>query len=201
MALKKILFFSALLMISCADIKSTRYKDTSHLEMPPTMEIVEKPIVEEAKKEEIEKTGIGENVSLARSAELPVIKIKKLFDRSWDIVEQALRLSEIEITDKNREQGVFYVLFDPDVLKSEDTGLVDSMRFFFFKDDFAEAAYKLTVAWRETDTEVSVELADRTTSDLLDDQEDKEDFDGSIDSGKKLMLKLYSTIKDDLPLN
>jgi len=199
---KNVLLLFPLLIISCTDIKSTRYKDTSQLEQPPTLVIVQRPKIKEVKKEDIKKTGIGKNVSFVDSAENPVIKIKKLFDRSWVLVGQALYLSKIEIKDKNREQGVFYVLYDPDVEKSDDTDLLDLMTFFLFKDDFEEATYKLTVAWRETNTEVSVELVDEdSNSDLLDDQEDKKDFDGSVDSGKKLLLNVYKTIRDDVPLN
>lgn len=201
MFLKILLLFTSLLLIACSDVKSTRYKDTSHLELPPMMEIVKKPKTVVVETDDVEQTGLGSNVSLGGSEQFPVIKIKKLFDRSWVLVEQALKLSEIEITDKNREQGVFYVLYDPDVKKSGDTNVIDSMTFFLFKDDYAEATYKLNVAWKETATEVSVELADVISTEMLDDQEDLEEAEGSVDSGKKLLLNLYGTIRDDLPLD
>ena len=165
------------------------------------MEIVETEKGVEDKYEKLTNTGLGdENVSYTGSAEKPVMKIKKLFDRSWILVEQALKLSEIEITDKNREQGFFYVNFDPDAQGSKDTELIDSVSFFFFEDEYEAAAYKLIVKWNETDTEVTAELANQINTDLLDDDEDKEDFEGSIDGGAELLKKLYKTIRDDLPL-
>ncbi len=75
-----------------------------------------------------------------------------------------------------------------------------SLSFFLFKDEYAEAAYKLTVQWQETETEVKAEFIEQESDDLLDDGEDN--FEDSIDdSGAILINKLYKTIRDDLPLN
>ena len=197
-----LLIIISLVLLSCAESRNSRYKDTSHLEMPPEMEIVETEPVVVGEYEKLTNTGLGdEYVSYAGSAEKPVMKIKKLFDRSWVLVEQALKLSEIEITDKNREQGFFYVNFDPDAQGSKDTELIDGVSFFFFEDEYEAAAYKLIVKWNETDTEVTAELANQINTDMLDDDEDMEDFEGSVDSGASLLKKLYKTIRDDLPLD
>jgi len=199
MFLKKIYFLLLLFLVSCSDTKNTRYQDTSTLEMPPEMEIVEKPAVAEPKIiEDIVDKGLGDSVVLSGPTEEPLIKIKKMFDRSWGIVEQALKLNEIEITDKNREEGVFYVNFDPDAQTSDGSELFDGMTFSFFNDEYEEAAYKLTVVWRESNTEVNAELAGQTNMDMLNDDED---FGGSVDAGAKLIKKLYKTIRDDLPLD
>ena len=189
-------------LLSCAESRSSRYKDTSQLEMPPEMEIVETEPVVVSEYEKLTNTGLGdEYVSYTGPAEKPVMKIKKLFDRSWILVEQALKLSEIEITDKHREQGFFYVNFDPDAQGSKGSDVIDSVSFFFFEDEYEAAAYKLTVKWNETDTEVTAELANQINTDMLDDDEDMEDFEGSVDSGVILLKKLYKTIRDDLPLD
>ena len=197
-----LLILISLVLVSCAESRSSRYKDTSHLEMPPEMEVVETEDVVVDKYEKLTNTGLGDKyVSYTGPTEEPVMKIKKLFDRSWVLVEQALKLSEIEITDKHREQGVFYVNFDPDARDSKDTELIDSVTFFFFEDEYDEAAYKLTVKWNETDTKVTAELVNQVNTDLLDDDEDEEEFEGSVDSGVILLKKLYKTIRDDLPLD
>lgn len=199
------MFVITLLIVACSDSKNTRYQDTSHLEIPPEMEIVETPkaIVEDKDKDKVKvkvkESGLGDEVLLVGSAKKPVIKIKKLFDRSWNIVEQALKLNEIDVTDKNREQGVFYVLFDPDVLPANDPELMDKVTFFLFQDDFEEETYKVTVIWRESDTEISAELVEQLNTDLLDDDEDGSE--GSVDEGAKLINTLYKTIRDDLPLD
>ena len=194
-----LLLFLALFVSACSEVKSTRYKDTSVLEVPPVMKIVEKPKELVKESEKAESSGLGDIVKLAGSVEQPVIQIKKMFDRSWNIVEQGLKLSEIEITDKNREEGVFYLKFDPDNKSSKDSGLMDSMSFFFSKDDYDEAAYKLTVIWKESSTEVSAELIEKVADDLLDDEDG--DFDSSVDPGAKLIKALYKTMRDDLPID
>ncbi|MCK5121402.1 MAG: outer membrane protein assembly factor BamC [Methylococcales bacterium] len=191
-------FLILVLVTACSDIKVTKYQDISDLEMPPEMVIVEKPKVLIEDSEVIKKTGLGKSVSLAGLGKEPVIKIKKTFERSWAIVEQALKLNEIEITDKNRDEGVFYVLFDPDA-KQAGSQITETITFFFFEDEYVEAAYKLTVVWRDSDTEVTVELIDQVSNDILDDGEDE--FEDTIDAGTKLLKTLYKTIKDDLPLD
>ncbi|MCK4841186.1 MAG: outer membrane protein assembly factor BamC [Methylococcales bacterium] len=203
MKIKQLVFLSIALvqLASCSNAKSPRYQDTSELEMPPQMKISEKPVIAAIEKDEkIENKGLGDQVLLAGSPKNPVIKIKKLFDRSWNLVEQALKLSKIKITDKNREQGVFFVKFDPDEQGSSDRTWTESVA-SLFTDDYEEASYKLTVIWRESDTEVSAEVVNRENSRLLDDDEDIEDFEGSVDSGSRLIQSLYKTIKIDLPLD
>jgi len=192
-----LLFLITLFVGACSEAKNTRYKDTSVLESPPVMDIVEKPKAVVKETEKIENTGLGDVVKLVGSDEQPVIQIKKIFDRSWDIVGEGLKLSEIEISDKNREEGVYYLRFDPDNRSSKDSGLMDSMAFLFFTDDYDEAPYKLTVIWKDSSTEVTAELVDEQSDDFLDDG--KGDFDGSVDSGAKLIKALYKTIRDDLP--
>lgn len=194
-----VLFLMPLLVSSCAEVKSTKYKDTSALEVPPAMDIVEKPVAQVKASEAIENKGLGDVVSVADSDNKQVIKIKKIFDRSWSIVEQALKLSEIQITDKNREEGLFYVKFNPSQQRSNKAGLMDSVSSFLFSDGYEEESYKLTVVWRVSDTEVSAELVETEQDDPLDDE--KGDFDGPVDSSAKLIKLLFKTIRDDLPID
>lgn len=201
MSLKKyVLFCSVFLFLhACTDVKTIEYSDTSDLEMPPEMEIAETPkeLITEKEDVEVEGKGLGDIVSLAGTKDKAVIKIIKTFERSWELVEQALKLNEIEVTDKNREKGVFYVLFDPDEQSSEST---KNSTFSFFGGEYDEGAYQITIVWRESDTEVTAELVDDTHSDLLDDAEDKEEFEGSVVGGDHLLKTLYKTLRHDLPI-
>lgn len=198
MLLNKYFFFSSvfLFLTACADIKTIEYKDTSNLEAPPEMEIAETPKAPVSEEKDKEDKGLGDVVSLAGTKDKPVIKIKKMFERSWELVEQALKLNEIEVTDKNREKGVFYVLFDPDDQSSEPT---KNTTFSFFGGEYDEGAYQITVVWRESDTEVTAELVADTHDDLLDDAEDKEEFEGTVVGGDHLLKTLYKTLRHDLP--
>ncbi len=193
---KWVLFFAPLLISACSNTENTRYKDLSHLEKPPEIlapEKVNSAVMQD--KKSIAKKGLGQVVTLSGPADQPILKIKKIFDRSWSIVEQALNLAEIEVTDKNRDKGVFYLKFDPDKQLSKDSSLVDSMTFFLFKDEYDEGTYKLSVVWRDSDTEVSAELIDQKNDGLLDDE-----FEETLDFGSKLIERLYKTIRDDFPV-
>ena len=125
-----------------------------------------KAISEEKDEEESESEvkGLANDVILAEVKQKPIIKIKKDFDRSWDIVEQALQLNEIEISDKNRDEGVFYVTFDPDT-KSDST-FADAMTFFLFKDEYAEASYKLTLTEQKSESVITIEPIEIEENDL-----------------------------------
>ncbi len=191
----------SLTIVCCSTSKNPRYKDTSHLETPPRMEIIESAKQVDEEKDGKTESGLGNIVSLAGLTEKPIIKIKKNFDRSWLIVEKAIQLNELEITDKNRGLGVYYVKFDPDDQSSGDSSIIDSMTFFIFANDYEEATYKLTLNWRDSATEVRAEVVDGDSSHLLDDDEDIEDFEGSVDAGGKLLNTLFKTIRDDLPIN
>jgi uncharacterized lipoprotein len=165
----------------------------------PVIKKQAKAISEEKDEEEneSERKCLANDVILAEEKQKPIIKIKKDFDRSWDNVEQALQLDEIEISDKNRDEGVFYVTFDPDT-KSDST-FVDAMTFFLFKDEYAEASYKLTLTEQKSESVITIETIEIEENDLLDD--DGDDFEGTIDEGVILINTLYKTIRDDLPLN
>ena len=201
--MKKIVLLVSLCLISCSETKSNRYQDTSHLEAPPQLIITEKPKApteEESESKESESKGLGDYVLFDQSEKQAFITIKKHFPRAWNIVTQAIELNNIEITDKNREQGIFYVTFDPDSDESEDSTFIDTMTFFFFKDEYKEANYKLTVSKQENSVQVTAELNDVKEDDiLLDDEGD--DFDALVDDGTKLLKTLYGTIKNDLPVN
>lgn len=197
-----VLFLIPLLLNACSKASNPKYKDTSKLEMPPAVINVEKAKVQMAKKEELkdDKKGLGKVVSLSGPSEQPVIKIKKMFDRSWNIVEQGLSMNEIKITDKNRDKGVFYLKFDPDNHQEDkDSGVFDSLTSFLFQDDYDEAAYELKVIWRDSDTEVSVKSINQEDSGLLDDTDDE--FEASVDPGAKLIKVLFKTMRDDLPID
>lgn len=197
-----VLFLIPLLLNACSNTSNPKYKDNSKLEMPPVIVNEDKAKAQMMQKDEPkeDKKGLGKVVSLSGPSEQPIIKIKKMFDRSWNIVEQGLNMNEIKITDKNRDKGVFYLKFDPDNHQADkDSGAFDNLTFFLFQDDYDETAYELKVIWRDSDTEVSVKPINQEESSLLDDTDDE--FESSVDSGAKLIQVLFKTIKDDLPID
>lgn len=184
-------YYSLLLLaavVSCSEVKQ-KYQDTSELERPPKMDIIEQSSIGGPGSDTpVVKKSLAESVFLDDAEKPTVLKIKKLFDRSWDIVGQAIAKKKIEITDKNREQGVFYLKYDA----SEDSGstVFGNVRLFVFEDEYTEAEYKLTVGWWETETEVRAEM-------IVKDEEEDQDNEYA-DGSSKLLKALYDTISNEL---
>ncbi len=192
-----ILGILGLFLVSCSDSTHTRYKDTSALEAPPRIKIVRKTKTVKKDEAELNNTGLGKNVVLEALSDIHIIKIKKLFDRSWNIVEQSIKLNEIEITDKNREQGIFYVLYDPESEKQDNSSIFDTLTFSIFENN--PVAFEISVVWQDNNTEVTAKQIIQE-NELLDD-EDNNEWVGTVDDSAKLIKTLFKTIRDDLPIN
>lgn len=195
------ILLTALIITSCSEPAATKYKDTTELEVPPTIKIVETEQSLPEKDNEIAEKAISSKVLLAGTEQAPVIKIKKLFDRSWNLVEQALKLNDIEVKDKNRDLGVFYILYSGEEQTPDKMQTFDKISSFFFGDDTKKSGYKLTVAWHVSDTEVAAEIVAEDDDELLDDAKDKEDFVIPVDNSANLINVLYKTLKHDLEIN
>jgi uncharacterized lipoprotein len=209
----------------CAD-HGTKYRDTSELEKPPELEIVNstaEPSSNAAKANDsapqpanetkttdnatpasetdkdknkaanaVEK-GLGDVVKLTDDSHLLLILS---FDEAWKQVKNALPLASMEISDRNREKGQYYVEFDldnADLKNGEKPGLLSSL---FNEDNYPKARYLLTFTDSSAGTAVKAEFLEFTSS-QADDQTDT----FPADKGVSIMLKkLYSALHDDVPL-
>ncbi|KAF3978522.1 MAG: outer membrane protein assembly factor BamC [Methylococcales symbiont of Iophon sp. n. MRB-2018] len=186
-------------MISaCSGLNGARYQDTTDLEVPPKLEIVEKPKLLSTEKDKVKNKDLSGVVVLAGTKQKPVIKVKKLFYRSWQLVEKALKLNKIKVKDKNRDLGVFYVIFPSEDIQSG--RIFSSIKSIFSaEENHSKAGYKLTVVWDENNTVITAEFVQEESDGLLDDDEDIEDFEAATkDNAATLIKALYKTIKDDL---
>lgn len=131
----------ALCLFGCADT-SERYRDTLHLELPPELPIEHTQT----------QAAVGTDDFKPRSSSLigliafeddgskPVLTLKTRPDRAWDMVLVALKISNIEVLDKNREENKLQVRYDPDTAGQEQS-LLD----IFSSDNFAEAEYTVSL--------------------------------------------------------
>lgn len=177
-----------MLINACANTRT--YRDTTDLERPPRLEITER--AQEAAESADSGTETNDTVLLEDQEHPPFIKIKKLYDRAWDMVGQALIKKKIEIVDKNRDKGVYFVKYDP----SEDsaTGSVfGGVKFFFFEQSYEKSDYKLTVAWHDTETQVRAVMLSKPTVQTVDEDEDR-----PADGSEKLIQSLYEAIRGEI---
>jgi uncharacterized lipoprotein len=177
---------------------SSKYQDNQVLEQPPVFITIndntqEEPAITEKKSD----TGLNDAVILLNSQSLI---LRQSFDNAWKTLEKALVFNQIKISDRHREQGTYFVDYDPDDAPQSD-GFTENINFLLFKDDYEKSLYKLTMTEKENGVLIRAERMTQKRIDLLEDGEDIR-FDDKIEDGKEKLLKhLYGTLKNDLPLD
>ncbi|QPK65624.1 hypothetical protein IVG45_15330 [Methylomonas sp. LL1] len=130
-----------LLLLGCADT-SDRYRDIHQLEMPPVLPIEHthtQPVVapDDLKPRS---SALADLMAFEDDGSKPVLTLKTRPERAWEMVATALKISNIEVLDKNREETRFQVKYDPDT-----GGKEESVLDVFFNNDYAEAEYIITL--------------------------------------------------------
>lgn len=191
---KFILLTSVLLsIIAC---KGHQYQNNASLEQPPSLEI-ERTINSPAVTETNMKTGLDHMVGLVGTR----LNLKQPYEQAWETLAAALEFSRIKISDRNQEMGVYFINYDADNTNNKNTGILDNLSTFLFKDDYARATYKITVVRVSQVVEITAEKVMVTEMSLLDGNEDII-FDDKVDDGaEKLIHHLHEILKNDLPLD
>lgn len=155
--LKKLAYgLPVLLLMGCADT-SDRYRDTQHLELPPELPI----------EHTHSQTAIAENDLKPKTSALsglmsfedhetkPKLALKTRPDRAWEIVSTALKLSGLEVLDKNRELNRFQVKYDADNTEGEEGNVLD----IFLNNDYEDSEYVITLKEEILGVMVNAELS------------------------------------------
>ncbi|MDD2739133.1 MAG: outer membrane protein assembly factor BamC, partial [Methylomonas lenta] len=131
----------ALLLLGCADT-SDRYRDTHHLEMPPELPIQHTQSQPALSQDDLKpKTSpLANLIDFTDDTNQPKLTLKTRPDRAWEMVIVALKISNIAVLDKNREENRIQVRYDPDT-DGEEEGILDAI----FNNDYAEADYTITL--------------------------------------------------------
>lgn len=175
-----------------------QYQNNDSLEQPPTLKI-ERAINSPAVTETHINTGLNDAVVLIGTNRL---HLKQSYEQAWRTVATALEFNGIEMSDRNQATGEYFIHYDPDNIRSKNRGFFDDVSFFGFKDDYAKAAYKISVTQVSQAIEITAEkLTDTLSMDLLDDGEEISFDDKVNDGADKLIRYLYRTLKNDLPLD
>jgi outer membrane protein assembly factor BamC len=142
------------------------------------------PAGEEAPKSALRKTKTpGVETTLAQSSDnVPLVEIEAPFDRAWSEVAKALGRLELEVTDQNRSDGVYFVYYGGDQKPYEDRG---------FFGDVAE----MFGSGVENTKEYRVKLEDKGPTTLLYvlDSEEKPQASGP---GFDLLKRLHETLQN-----
>ncbi|UOA09238.1 outer membrane protein assembly factor BamC [Methylobacter sp. S3L5C] len=186
-------FLLVILLVSCGG-NDSRYRDTQMLEHPPAITIskpgAELRVIDNSKiPKKRHEAGLGEDVYMTTSTP-PQMRIKQSLDDAWSTLGLALKQSDIEITDREHDKGLYYVLYDPE--KS------------FFSGKHNEAIYVLTVESDGAETLVSATLGNAAEQSSAGGRGKKRgaDKDNSsaelADGAEKLLQSLYESIRNDL---
>ena len=112
------------------------------------------------------------------------LRINVPFTRAWRIASKALSRKSIEVTERNQEEGLFTVQYDPDEQKVEDGSYWDEVVFLFGGIQSNEKTYLLKLEKNNQQTDIVVVDEDQQ---LLSDA-----------ASFKLLTLLQETIKADL---
>ncbi|AMK77154.1 MULTISPECIES: outer membrane protein assembly factor BamC [Methylomonas] len=151
-----------LLLTACADAPD-KYRDTHHLELPPILPIEHtNPQPAVAVDDLKPKSALANLVAFTDDAGKPLLTLKTRPDRAWEMVATALKLSDIEVLDRNQEEHFFRVRYDPDT-SGKDTGLLRSL----FNNNYDEAEYNIKLKDETAGVTVNASLnkADNLESD------------------------------------
>lgn len=142
-----------LLVAACSDTPD-RYADVRALELPPELPVSHtrpQPVVSAADMTP-KASPLAGLVSFEDDGSHPKLTIMTRPERAWDMVAVALKISNIEVVDKNRKEDRFQVYFDPDTAGKE-----GSFFDIFSDDNYPEAEY--TIRLKEGILGIAVEAA------------------------------------------
>ena len=139
------------------------YGRSEKLERPPEVElgaVTPKPAGDRpvTTTDSIER-GLNRQVRLDKAPGASVLVIGKPFEETWFIVGVLLNQLKLEVTDRNREEGYYYVKYDPDIDYSKPRGFWDDLKSLFSEDRYAERTYSLNLLETYGETEVTAAIA------------------------------------------
>ena len=78
------------------------------------------------------------------------------FSKSWRVVSKALSRKSIEVTERNHDQGLFTVQYDPDEKRVKDESLLDEISFIFKGIDINDREFVLKLEAYDQHSDVIV---------------------------------------------
>lgn len=94
------------------------------------------------------------------SDDVPLIEMEEPFDRAWNDVAKALGRLELEISDRNRSEGMYYVYYGGDGKPSEAPGFMSRLAAVFTGKE-SEAAREYRVKLEENGEATTVYVLDQ----------------------------------------
>jgi len=189
----KILFnfiLTAVLMVGCAS-ENSRYKDNASLERPPAVPIDKQAAEQQAMNEletPVRRHGKGLKSDVYRvEGSSREIKLKRTYDETWSLLNQAIQHNELKINDQDRSKGAYYVAYGGGSM----FGLTS-----LFAGNSNQPTYLIKIEPQDQETRVTVGLAN--THEQSDSGKLKDGIADELtaDKSENLLELLYDTLHD-----
>lgn len=171
-------------LLACGE-SSERYRDTHHLELPPELPIEhthqQAAVGSDDLKPKTSGSVLAGLMEYDAAGGKPQLTLKTRPERAWEMISTALRISNINILDKNREKMVFQVRYDPDI-DGKEVGFIRSL----LNNDYPEADYSITL--KEEATGMRVNVAPNQSTPL----------ESNEDGSAELVRLLHQTIDEKI---
>ncbi|NOU22609.1 MAG: hypothetical protein HOO93_12660 [Methyloglobulus sp.] len=190
--MKQLFFFFIINFIfACSTTQESRHQDFTNLEKPPgaaKLNQTEDPNQYDKSKESETDSSKGLNSDVYRLEERPKeIIIKRNIDQSWVALDQAIRLNELKIIEKNRKHYRYKLSY-------KTGGLLDGFSLF---GSTKASTYLLTLDSKDDKTRIIAskveDEGDIDPSRLMDGAPDY-----SYDSSSKLADLIFETLRKDV---
>jgi len=134
------------------------------------------------KPSETDEPSSGSQAVLAQNSDdVPLIELEAPYAEAWNDVDKALGRLRLEVSDRNRSDGVYYVYFSDENKSYEDRGLLGDLGSFFSGSGTPAKEYRIKLEDR----------SDLTVIYVLD-QDDKPQAEGP---GFELLKRLHQTLQ------
>jgi len=158
-------------------------KEISALEIPPELRAETKSNTQVS--EQSTPKSFAYEVVLVTEPDQTFLRVNSPFAHVWRIVGKALTEVNVEITDKNREQALYYVQYDPELQDADKDGSYwQELVFMFSSDIHQELPYQVFLEPSEDNTRIFIR--DESAKVL------------SEDKGLQLLRLIFDTINKDI---
>lgn len=139
--LRKLSYGLPVLLLAACGETPEKYRDIHHLELPPVLPIEHtNPQPAIAVDDMKPKSALANLMDFVELDGKPRLTLKTSRDRAWEMVATALKISDVEVLDKNPDENRFLVRYDPDT-GGKDVGLIRAL----LNNHYPEAEYTINL--------------------------------------------------------
>lgn len=178
-------------LVACSS-GSSRYRDTTQLEKPPTLALQKTPnnaVIDDSAEPKKQLGGLDEKVELLDESPKKIV-LKQPVMEAWRTVAAALRQSDIKLTDYDKNKHQFYVGYKSQGGLNGLIGLLDK--------DATEIIYLLTLEPKDGETLITGMLASHHEQQIADNDNKDGFYQSSDEDSDSLIEHLFHLLRDDV---